>query len=151
MRLSIITVSWNVEKKLEESLRAIFSSTGLTPDEFEVIVIDNHSKDKTVEMIKRKFLRVNLIANKKNLGFAKANNQGIGQAHGQYILLLNPDMLVRSDTLRKMIDWMEKNPQASVAGCHLQNEKGETIKHVRNFPTLWDQAAIILKLPHIFP
>lgn len=151
MKLSIITVSWNVEKKLEENLNAIYSSKGFDLDELEVIVIDNDSKDKSVDMVRNKFPQVKVIANKKNLGYSKANNQGIGQAHGEYILLLNPDMRVHPDTLKNMIDWMDENPKASVAGCKLISETGELVRHVRNFPNVWDQAAIILKIPHFYP
>ncbi len=118
---------------------------------FEVFVIDNNSADGTGEMVKTEFPQVKLIVNEKNLGFAKANNQAIKEAHSDFILLLNPDMRVFPDTLYNMLEWMKKNGQASVAGCKLINENGEIIKHVRRFPTVWDQTAIILKLPHLFP
>ncbi len=149
MDLSIIIVSWNVKEKLRENLKSLFKSE----DDFkyEVFVVDNNSTDSTVEMVKNEFPQVKLIANQKNLGFAKANNQAINQARGDFILLLNPDMRVMPDTLEKMIKWMIKNKQATVAGCHLVDEQGKTIKHVRRFPTVWDQLAIVLKLPHIFP
>ncbi|MCK4554117.1 glycosyltransferase family 2 protein [Candidatus Parcubacteria bacterium] len=150
MDLSVIIVSWNVKEKLRENLKAIFKSAGTRNFAFEVFVVDNNSADNTVEMIKKEFPKVKLIANKENLGFAKANNQAINQARGNFILLLNPDMRVMPDTLEKMIKWMIKNKQATVAGCHLVDEQGKTIKHVRRFPTAWNQLAIVLKLPHIF-
>lgn len=147
--LSIIIVSWNVREKLKENLTALFKSE--TDFEFEVFVVDNNSYDGTAEMAQREFPQVKLIANTDNLGFAKANNQAIKQAKGDFILLLNPDMKVFSDTLLKMVRWMQENKQAVVAGCHLIDEQGKTMKHVRRFPTVWDQAAIVLKLPHFFP
>ncbi len=149
MDLSVIIVSWNVQERLKENLRALWQSQGDL--RFEVLVVDNNSADGTVEMVKKKFGQVKLIANDKNLGFAKANNQGIRQAQGDFILLLNPDMKVRSDTLINMIKWMKENKQARGAGCHLVDEQGKTIKQVRRFPTVWDQLAIVLKLPHLFP
>lgn len=166
MDLSIIIVSWNVKGKLKENLTALFQSE--TDFEFEVFVVDNNSYDGTAEMVKKEFPQVHpvksgqqagakqfngvkLIANAENLGFAKANNQAIKQARGEFILLLNPDMRVFPDTLDKMIKWMQKNQQANVAGCRLIDEQGNTIKHVRRFPTVWDQLAIVLKLPHLFP
>lgn len=148
MDLSIIIVSWNVKNKLRENLKAIFQSEGDLS--FEVFVVDNNSHDGPAEMIKNEFPSVKLIANKENLGFAKANNQGIKQARGDFILLLNPDMKVFSDTLVKMVEWMRDNKQAGVAGCHLVDESDNTVKHVRKFPRLSDQFAIALKLPHIF-
>lgn len=149
MDLSVIIVSWKVKDKLRENLAALFDSSRAVS--FGVFVVDNNSGDGTVEMVRNEFPEVHLIANQENLGFAKANNQAIKEAEGDFILLLNPDTKIYADTLIKLTDWMKQNPQASVAGCHLINEKGGTIKHVRRFPTVWDQLAIILKLPHLFP
>ncbi len=151
MDLSIIIVSWNVKEKLKENLLALFKSEGDVS--FEIFVVDNNSHDGTAEMVKKEFSfnGVKLIVNAENLGFAKANNQAIKQARGEFILLLNPDMRVLPDTLSNMVKWMRNNKQASVAGCRLIDEQGNTIKHVRKFPTIWDQLAIVLKLPHIFP
>ncbi len=168
MDLSIIIVSWNVREKLKENLKSLFLSQGNLS--FEVFVVDNNSSDGSSEMVKREFPRVHpvksseagakqfnevkLIANSDNLGFAKANNQAIrlclGQAKSEFVLLLNPDMKVFPDTLSNMVKWMRENKNASVAGCHLVDESGNTIKHVRKFPRLSDQVAIILKLPHLF-
>ncbi|MBA3047887.1 glycosyltransferase family 2 protein [Patescibacteria group bacterium] len=187
MDLSIIIVSWNVQEKLKENLKAIYQtspqpspSQGEGAISFEIFVVDNNSADNTAEMVKNEFPRVKLIVNKENLGFAKANNQAIKKAQGGFILLLNPDMRVFPDTFANMIKWMRKNKQAAVAGCRLVNpapfsqkrfdnnfedktkhkklakrcgvdKKGNTINHVRRFPTVWDQLAIVLKLPHVFP
>jgi GT2 family glycosyltransferase len=60
-------------------------------------------------------------------------------------------MRVFPDTLKNMLAWMRANPQADVAGCNLVDEQGNSIKHVRRFPAVWDQLAIILKLPHLYP
>lgn len=167
MDLSIIIVSWKVKDKLRENLTALFASSRAIS--FEVFAVDNNSADGTVEMLRNEFSEVHpvksspgegrdatfhgvkAIANAENFGFAKANNQAIKEARGDFVLLLNPDMKIQPDSLVKMIEWMRSNSQASVAGCHLVNEQGETIKHVRRFPRVWDQLAIILKLPHIFP
>jgi GT2 family glycosyltransferase len=148
MDLSTIIVSWNVKEKLRENLRALFRSKGDL--NFEIFVIDNNSKDGSAEMVKNEFPSVRLIANNDNLGFAKANNQAIKQTKGDFILLLNPDMKVFPDTLVNMVNWMRENNKASVAGCYLVDENGNTVKHVRKFPRLSDQFAITLKLPHIF-
>lgn len=149
MDLSIVIISFNVSQKLAENLRSIFASQ--VDFNFEVLVVDNNSQDDTVMMVKKEFSQVKLIVNEKNLGFGKANNQAIKQAQGNFILLLNPDMKVRPDTLQKMLNWMKDNPQASLASCKLIDEQGKIIKHIRRFPTWSDQLAIILKLPHIFP
>ncbi len=149
MDLSIIIVSWNVKEKLRENLLALQAGQGGLG--YEIFVVDNDSADYSAEMIKKEFPKVKLIANSKNLGFARANNQAIRKAQGDFILLLNPDMRVFSDTLKNMVEWMRENEEVSVTGCHLVDEKGRTVKQVRKFPTLLDQLAITLKLPHIFP
>ncbi len=149
MDLSIVIVSWNVKDLLKQNLKEIFKSKG--DFSFEVFVVDNASQDGSAEMVKAEFPEVKLIANKENLGFAKANNQAIRLSNGRYILLLNPDMRVFPNTLKNMIDWMDKNPEIGVGGCHLVDSNDNTILQIRNFPSLFDQMAIILKLPHIFP
>jgi GT2 family glycosyltransferase len=149
MLLSVIIVSWNVKEKLRENLKALLKSK--TGFRFEIIVVDNNSEDGSAEMVEKEFKGVSIIKNEANLGFAKANNLALKQIESKYALLLNPDMLVNSDTIQKMIEWMEKNKQAIVSSCKLKDEKGDIVKHVRRFPGILDQLAIALKLPHIYP
>ena len=149
MDLSIIIVSWKVKEKLRANLEAIYASQG--DFSYEVYVVDNNSGDGSAEMIKDEFSKVKLIANLDNVGFAKENNQAILKSLGDYILLLNPDMLVNSDTLIKALTWAKNNQQAAVSGFKLINDKGETIKQIRRFPTLFDQLMVITKIPHVLP
>ena len=149
MELSIIIVSWNVKEKLRANLQALLASK--TNFSFELFVVDNNSGDGSAEMVENEFPQVRLIANSDNLGFAKANNQAIKEARGNFILLLNPDMQVFSDTLENSLNWAKKNPQAVVSGFKLVNEKNEIIKQVRKFPKLFDQLMIVLKVPHVAP
>lgn len=152
MDLSIIIVSWNVRERLRENLRALFQAIGQGRDlSAEVFVIDNNSADGSAEMVRKEFSQVQLITNKENLGFAQANNQALARAQAEFILLLNPDMRVGPDTLANMLTWMRENKQASIAGCHLVDARGRTVKQARRFPSILDQIAIILKLPHLFP
>lgn len=161
MNLSIIIVSWNVKDKLRENLKALLASKvetrpsnsagrhGTSNFEFEIIVVDNNSEDETVQMVKREFPNVHLLANDINMGLSKAWNMALKQIDSKYALVFNPDMIVRADTLRKMYDWMEDNRRVNVAGCKLVDEKGGLLSHVRLFPSIHDQLAIILKLPHV--
>ncbi len=162
MNLSIIIVSWNVKEKLRECLRSVEETLShnapqppltLRGGGVEVFVVDNASKDGSVEMIKKEFPSVHVIANDFNAGFAKANNQAIKLSQGRYVLLLNPDMRVFPGTLDGMVKFMDepRNEKAGVAGCHLVSAAGETVPHVRRFPILKDQLAIMLKVPHLFP
>ncbi len=149
MKLSIIIISWNVKEKLRENLKSIYAS--LVDFSFEVVVVDNNSADESAEMVAKDFPQVKLIRNSQNLGFAKANNQAMRELKSEFVLLLNPDMKLLPDTLRNMIGWMMTNENAWIAGCHLLGNNDETIRHVRRFPTLWDQSLIVLKIPHLFP
>lgn len=149
MDLSIVIVSWKVRDLLKKNLEAIFKSTGGIS--FEVFVVDNKSSDGTFEMVSQEFPQVNLILNNVNAGFAKANNQAIEMAQGKYVLLLNPDMRVFPDTLSRMFDFMERRTDAGIASCRLVKESGENIPHLRKFPTLLDQLAVVLKIPHVYP
>lgn len=148
MDFSIIIVSWNVREKLKNNLRALYESKGA---EFEVFVVDNNSADGTASMVEQDYPPVKLIVNRENYGFARANNQAIKQAQGRYILLLNPDMRLFDDTLSRIVSWADSHDKAWVIGCRLIDESARIIKQVRRFPTLVDQLAIILKIPHIFP
>ena len=149
MDLSIITVPWNVKNLVRKNLKYIFKNTSNI--KFEVIAVDNDSRDGTTEMIRKEFPEVKSIFNDYNAGFAKANNQGIKISQGRYVLLLNPDMRVKPGTLETMVKWMDKHPEVGVAGCKLIKENGDIVPHVRHYPRLFDQAMVILKVPHIYP
>lgn len=149
MDLSIIIVSWNVKDKLRANLRALLESQ--TKYQLEILVVDNNSEDGSAEMVAAEFPDVQLIVNNDNLGFAKANNQALKLALGRYLLLLNPDMLVETDTLEKMLTWAETHPEATISGYKLTSPEGKIIPQVRRFPRFSDQLFIILKFPHLFP
>ena len=101
MDLSVVLVSYNTKNLLNDCLRSFFEQTvGLS---YEVFVVDNASTDGSVAMVETEFPQVELIRNKENVGFARANNQAIRRSNGRYILLLNSDTLVLNDGLTKMV------------------------------------------------
>ncbi|MFA6282468.1 MAG: glycosyltransferase family 2 protein [Candidatus Omnitrophota bacterium] len=117
-RLSIIIVNWNTSGLLKSCLDSLFN--GEIKYSFEVIVVDNNSLDDSVQMLENRFPNVRLIQNKHNIGFAKANNQGIQNSNGEYILLLNSDTeILKVDILEKWIDFMDSHEQAGASGCKL--------------------------------
>ena len=142
--LSVIIVSYNTKDYLLECLQSI-------DQKYEIIIIDNASSDGSVDEIKKNFPDVKIIENKKNLGFAAANNQGMRQAKGRYILLLNPDTKILDNALSKMIDWMDKNAEASVSTCRLLNEDNSIQPTGGFFPTLPRLFAWQLFLDDILP
>ena len=147
--LSIIIVSFNTKIFLEECIRSIKKTAkGFT---YEIIVVDNASKDGSSELIKNKFKDIILIENKENLGFSKANNLGIQKASGRYILFLNSDTLVYENTLKRMIDFMESHKEAGAATCKvvLQSGKIDDASH-RGFPTPWNSFTHFSGLAKLF-
>ena len=123
MKLSVIIVNYNVAHFLEQALNSVFKA--LKNVDGEVLVVDNNSVDGSVAMVQAKFPQVQLIANKENVGFSKANNQAIRLAQGEYVLLLNPDTVVEEDTFEKCIRFMDETPDAGGLGVKMVNGKGE--------------------------
>lgn len=94
--ISIIIATWNAGKYLPQCLEAIFNQTYR---DFEVIIVDNNSTDGSREFIKGKYPTILLVENNNNVGFCRANNQGIAKAKGRYILSLNSDLVLAKDFL----------------------------------------------------
>jgi GT2 family glycosyltransferase len=125
--LSVVIVSWNVRKLLDECLCSV--EIALKGLKAEVYVIDNASHDGSSQMVARKYPCVHLIANPDNLGFGCANNQALRLCRGKYNLLLNPDTLVPPEAFVKMITFMETHPRAGLAGPEQRNGTGKINAH----------------------
>jgi len=149
MELSIIIVNWNVKDLLVKCLTSVFKYTQNI--DFEVFVVDNNSSDNSVALIKQKFPQVKLIQNSSNLGFAKANNQAIQQASGNYLLLLNPDTELIDNSIFKMLEFIKQRPACGIVGPKLLHSDKTTQASIRKFPSFWDQFFILLKLHNFFP
>ena len=126
LELSIIVVSFNTAGLLRKCLNKVYKSLsfGKIERETEIIVVDNGSTDGSIEMIRKNFPKVEIIKNSQNLGFAKANNQGIRKALGKYILLLNSDTEVRNDALSQLLEVIKEDYSIGVLGGKLLNTDG---------------------------
>src|SRR5690606_23644316 len=134
MKLSVIIVSYNVRYFLEKCLVSVYKA--LEGIDGEDIVIDNHSSDQSVEMIRSGFPKAHVIANTTNTGFAKACNQGLAICSGEYALLLNPDTLVGETTFLKCIEFMDAHPDASACGVRMLDGTGTPLpESMRGLPT----------------
>jgi len=122
MGLSIIILNYKTLGLVQNCLRAIYDLN--LPYQYEIIVVDNDSRDGSVEFLKEHFFNVKLIESANNLGFAGGNNLGIKKAQGKYILILNPDILILSDAIKVMYGFMEKHGQAGICGPKLINPDG---------------------------
>jgi len=115
-KISLIIVNWNKKNDLLECLESVQK---LNYSNFNTIVVDNGSIDDSLEMIKQNFSKVFLIKNKKNLGFAKGNNQGIELAlrkGADYVFLLNNDAVIEKNCLRELVKVVESNKKYGVLG-----------------------------------
>ncbi len=132
MDLSIIIVSFNTRLLLVSCIKSILKNTKNI--KFEVVVVDNNSKDGSPQVAQE--LGAVVIRNKKNLGFAAANNQGLKVSKGECILFLNSDTEINSNVLEEMVVWMKSNPKAGVATCGLKNKDGSLQATGGFFPNL---------------
>jgi len=149
MDISIIIISWNVKHLLTKCLDSIYRTTGKL--KIEIIVVDNHSNDNTDVMIKKNFPNVILIANNENKGFAAANNQGIKEAKGKYLLFLNPDTEVLQNSFNNSLKIFEHDKNVGAVGAQILNPDKTIQPSIRRFPTFWSQIFILYKLHRLFP
>lgn len=133
--ITVCIVNWNTTQLLHNCLNSIYSNPWRAS--LQVIVVDNHSDDDSVAMVKRDFPDVQLIANVDNVGFSKANNQAFKLASGRYILMLNSDTLVQPGAFDTMMDFMDQHLEAGAMGCKLLNADGTLQRSCwRGFPSL---------------
>lgn len=134
MKLSIIIVNYNVRYFIELCLKSV--QAAIHGMDAEIIVVDNLSSDDSCDMIRTLFPEVQLIANTKNIGFAKANNQGVAIAKGEYVCILNPDTVVAEDTFTKILAFAQAHPDAGAIGARLIDGTGKFLPECkRNLPT----------------
>jgi len=120
--LSIIIVSYNTRELTVDCLRSLYAETKEV--EFEVIVVDNNSTDKSEEAILENFPQVHLLALDENLGFAGGNNLGVKEAQGRRLLLLNPDTIVLDRAIDHLFAFAEEIPDCNIWGGRTVFEDG---------------------------
>ncbi len=150
MKLSIIIVSFNAKKYLQECLESINKNVSSSIS-YEIIVVDNASSDGSAEMVKKVFPKITLVEN-ENEGFAKANNKGVSIAKGEYLLFLNPDTIVYKKTIEGMYDFMQDHKDCGAATCRVVMANGQLdyASH-RGFPTPWNSFCYFSGLTKLFP
>jgi GT2 family glycosyltransferase len=135
VKLSIVILCWNDLKVISDCLRSIYSGTRFI--ECEVIVSDNGSTDGSIPFIRENYPEVRVIENGENLRFSKGNNVGISVTQGEYVLILNPDTIVREGSLDRWIEFADRHPEAGGFGCRVLNPDGSYQGCARPFPTIW--------------
>ena len=114
MDLSVVIVSFNTKKLLDDCLTSLYKSIRGQSFDVEIIVVDNVSTDGSREMLSKKYPKVITILNAENVGFGWANNQGIRKAIGEYVLLLNSDTIIPNDAIKKLYEFTKKHPRSFV-------------------------------------
>lgn len=132
--ISIIIVNWDTRDLLINCIDSIYKT--IKNLSFEIWVVDNGSRDGSVNAVRRKFPDVNIIENKENLGFAKANNQALRQMHGRYAVLLNTDTILMDGAIETIVHFMDKNADIGICGGQLLNTDGSKQNSIANIPTL---------------
>lgn len=152
--LSIIIVSFNTKKITEKCLINLKSNLKKYPLSYQVIVVDNGSKDESVLMLKKmseNWKELKLVESKKNLGFGKANNLGMKYAKGKYILYLNSDAIVEDIDFRDLIEVLSSNSDigALTVKVVLPGGQIDPASH-RGFPTIWRSFTYFTGLERLF-
>jgi GT2 family glycosyltransferase len=129
-RISVIIVTWNSQDHIQPCLDSLFSQG----QDMEVMVIDNGSRDSTLDVIRKNGHRATIIGNRDNLGFAGAVNQGLKLATGDFILLLNPDTVLAPGALDSMAGFLAGHPDIWALGPQLLNMDGSVQHSCRQFP-----------------
>jgi GT2 family glycosyltransferase len=147
--VSIVIVTRNTCELTRVALRSVFESESRLTN--GVIVVDNGSADDTPKMVALEFPSAKYIRAEKNLGFARANNLGARACDGDFLLLLNSDARLETNSLAIAVEWMRQHPECGVAGAQLLNPDGSRQNSIANFPTLATELLNKSMLRRMFP
>lgn len=139
--VSVVIVNFNSGDWLSRCVESVLASTLAV----EVLISDNGSRDRSMAEMERRFGRdphLKALYNGANLGFARGANRALARTSGPFVLLLNPDCIIRPDTLERMVAAMQASPQVGMAGCLIRNEDGTEQRGCRRrIPTPWSSLA----------
>ena len=147
--VSLIIVSFNTREVLRESLESVERERGDL--RIEIFVVDNHSRDGSVEMVRSEFPQVQILASDVNLGFGAANNLALAKAQGRYVVLLNSDAFLCPNSLALAVQHMDEDPRAGLAGGRLVGRDFSLQPSARMFPSILSDMLVLTGLAHEFP
>ncbi len=149
-RVTTVIVNYRLKYFLEQTLLSV--EEAYTEVDGRTIVIDNNSGDDSIDFLEERFPSVTFIRNKENVGFARANNQGFALADTEFILVLNPDTIIGSDTLKDAIKWMDEHPTCGAVGVKMVDGNGNFLpESKRSFPSTWNSFCKLFGLSSLFP
>jgi len=148
--VSISITNFNSGDYLNNCIGSIMES--IRQHSYEIIVVDDASSDKSIDIVHKKYPQVKVIENKINLGYVKSNNIGIRASSGKYVMSLNNDTKVSGKAVDSLINFMDKNPDAGAVGPKLLNSDGSTqLQARRSFPTPLNSLFYFFGLSKLFP
>src|SRR3989338_5616307 len=149
--LSIVISTFNTKGLLKKTLLSIYKT--FKDITFEIIIVDDASKDGSADMVKKYFPKVRLITNANNLGYSKSYNLGTKISDGKYILHLNSDVqFISKSSFNKIISFMKSNPDVGITGCKiLKSNGGLDLPCKRSFPTPTNIFFQTIGLAKMFP
>ncbi len=148
--VSVIIVNYNVKTLLEQTISSVKNAIGNL--KVEIIVVDNNSVDGSVAMLRDRFEDVKIIENKVNVGFSKANNQGIAIAKGRNLLILNPDTVLSENALTEPCNFLDNNSDVGALGVKMIDGSGNFLpESKRGLPTPKVAFYKMLGLSKLFP
>ncbi|MCS6802020.1 MAG: glycosyltransferase family 2 protein [Chloroflexota bacterium] len=140
--LAVVIVSYNTRELLRGCLRSLAADAPA-----EIWVVDNGSSDGSREMVQAEFPAVHLLCPEENLGFAAGNNLALAQTRARYVCLLNPDTVVHDRALTVLVEFLERTPDAAVAGPQLLNPDGSYQHSAFRFPGLAQAVLDLVPVP----
>ena len=148
MDISVLIINYNVQEYIISCIESIYKHSKADLN-FEIIIVDNNSKDQSSEKIKKKFSNLSLIQNNYNAGFSKAVNQAAKKARGKYILILNPDTLFTEDSLSRLFFEAEKYNDLGALGPRLINENNSLQQSAWRNPSVFNTILSIFHMDFI--
>lgn len=148
--LGICILTLKSKERVLACLASLFENT--RDLDLDVIVVDNHSQDGTVEAIRAQFPAVRVIVNDANLGYSKAVNQGLRELDARYYVLLNPDTIVLDSAFNRLIQFMDEHPKAGICSPRVLNQDGSVQYQARRGEARpWDVFSYFSGLSKLFP
>ena len=151
MKISVIIVSWNAKAFLMKCMESVSRQSLRASASLEIIVVDNASADGSPEAVRQSYPEVRLIVNDENYGFAKANNRGIRASTGDYLFLINSDVVVSESCFEKSIQHMDEHPEIGMLGPRIVGLDGKVQRSCMGYPSLWNSLCRALALDSLFP
>jgi GT2 family glycosyltransferase len=148
-QLSIVIVAWNCKEFLRECLDSLAAYRH--DPETEIIIVDNASRDGTLELVCDCYPEASLIQSDENLGFPRGTNVGLRRSSGKYVCLVNPDVRVLDGCIQRMLDYMKENPRVGLLGPQMLCADGTAGRSYMGAPTLWNLFCRALALDTVFP